>query len=1039
MPHKDKAVSEIIGTMLVFAILISTVTAFELWYVPSTQTTFDEQFQANSQSSLSSLISDLENPTLQTGQIVSQSVPMGIQGSLLTPSTQTSIYFQNSGINASLSYEVGINYKLLENTVPTAITNKVVGTFPSINGKIPTQAAYDYLNGNIYVTDYGANAITEINISTGKIINEYYVGMNPYGIVFANGLLYISNFFSYYSSNGPYSTITVFNPVSDSIVQTINSQGNNQNLLYPSGMVAVPSNEESTVDTALYVAGLSPPKGGDGYVPQMLRVNLTNTQDIKTVVPSSAISKMNRLPNRLPNYTGTSFPSPGNIINVSIDGGVYNYMWMTDYYQSAVTVYNTSSNNSIIINSYINHPFNLAYDNSQGKVYITDSQGLLLKKPIPNQGKGHRKGLYKHALHGNVTVYNSSLTNGKPSYFRTLTLPIGTPSSISMGPQTSSGQYIYFGSYNQTYNETGQFWYSSIAALNSSAVVNKNLHDYNVSSSSYNLNGSNGFIQGPDYMFYLKNLPNNGGLVVIDNTSNNVLFLGNLTGKLAASYTWNSPFNSPSSIAYDSDQNLVIVGNSLSQNIAFINPINQQILQVLPYAGENLSSIIYNPFNKFIYAANSGSNNVTVINSSNFKTVANIPIPSSSGAYARPVFVTYDPTNGSVYVLAGNTSIIYEINDTTLKSNKIILPPKTIPYAGAFSSNGTFFVTEYNVSNVAEVNLTSDKVIENFSVGLNPDTLSYDSLSSTLYVGNFASNNVSAIDLLTSKISSFSVGSGANPTATVLDPGNGYLYISNAGSNNITLNNTYTSSTYNSIATGLQPSGMVYDPENGLIYITDFGSNQVTVVNGGSTYFNFNPGKLLPVTFHGSGQIVSTGSTAYITPVTFDLQDNMILSNYSSSKYISTSANVPVSLNNNSGNVTVSAYILNLEGQSTSYSGTGSSTILLNLTNVIHNQYYIGKRFTYYDLYGNGYPAMVTGIYLVDLNYTINSPYSQEINNILFKQYNYSSQILPLNWKFAKFPVFVKSTNNSIYITISNVMKVYSINFEYTSAEMIGV
>jgi len=412
---------------------------------------------------------------------------------------------------------------------------------------------------------------------------------------------------------------------------------------------------------------------------------------------------------------------------------------------------------------------------------------------------------------------------------------------------------------------------------------------------------------------------------------------------------------------------------------------------------------------------------------------------SSSGAYARPVFVTYDPTNGSVYVLAGNTSIIYEINDTTLKSNKIILPPKTIPYAGAFSSNGTFFVTEYNVSNVAEVNLTSDKVIENFSVGLNPDTLSYDSLSSTLYVGNFASNNVSAIDLLTSKISSFSVGSGANPTATVLDPGNGYLYISNAGSNNITLNNTYTSSTYNSIATGLQPSGMVYDPENGLIYITDFGSNQVTVVNGGSTYFNFNPGKLLPVTFHGSGQIVSTGSTAYITPVTFDLQDNMILSNYSSSKYISTSANVPVSLNNNSGNVTVSAYILNLEGQSTSYSGTGSSTILLNLTNVIHNQYYIGKRFTYYDLYGNGYPAMVTGIYLVDLNYTINSPYSQEINNILFKQYNYSSQILPLNWKFAKFPVFVKSTNNSIYITISNVMKVYSINFEYTSAEMIGV
>lgn len=1039
MSHKDKAVSEIIGTMLVFAILVSTVTAFELWYVPSTQTAFDEQFQVNSQSSLSSLISDLENPTLQTGQIVSQSIPMGIQGSLLTPSTQSSIYFQNSGFNATLSYEVGINYKLLENTVPTAITNKVVGTFPSINGRIPTQAAYDYLNGNIYVTDYGANAITEINVSTGKVINEYYAGMDPYGIVFANGLLYISNFFSYYSANGPYSTITVFNPVNNSVVQTINSQGNSQNLLYPSGMVAVPSSRTSTVDTALYVSGLSYSNGK--YAPEMIKVSLTNYADIATVVSSSSI------PKNLANYSGVSFPSPNGIINVSVDGGLYNYIWMTDYYQSAVTIYNMSSGAVHFIDSYISHPFSLVYDTNYEQVYITDSSGLLLKHPIAGKGHHHKipPGQLKKARFGNVTVYNAAWTTKlPPSYFRNLTVSVGLPGAISLGPQTTSGQDIYVAGYNSTYNQTGQFWYSGIVAIDTASVYTDSA-SYNVSASSYNLNGANGFIQGPVYMFYLKNLPNGGGLVVVDNVSNNVLMLTNLNGKLIASYTWNSPFNSPSSIAYDSDQNLVVVGNSLSQNIAFISPVNQQILQVLPYAGENLSSVTYDPYNNLIYAANSGSNNVTVISPQTFKTVANIAIPSStSGAYARPTFVTYDPTNGSVYVLAGNTSVVYQINDIILSANKVILPPvngvsKTIPYAGAFSNNGTIFVAEYNVSNIAELNLTSDKVVMDFSVGLKPDALAYDSLSNTLYIGNFASNSVSAIDLNTFKISSFSVGADANPTAAVLDPGNGYLYISNAGSNNITLNNTYTSSTYNSIATGLHPSGMVYDPDNGLIYITNFGSNQVTVVNGGSTYFNFNPGKLLPVTYYGSGQIVSAGPTAYVTPVTFDLQDNMILSNYSASKYIIASANVPVSLNNNSGNVTVSAYILNLEGQSTSYSGTGSSAILLNLTNVIHNQYYIGERFTYYDLYGNGYPAMVTGIYLVDLNYTINSPYSQEINNILFKQYNYSSPGISFDWKFAKFPVFVKSTNSSIYITISTVMKVYSINFEYTNAAIVGV
>jgi YVTN family beta-propeller protein len=1035
MVHRNKAVSEIIGTMLVFAILISVLTAFELWYVPSTQTTYEEQFQVNSQESLSSLISDLENPNLQTGQIISQSLPMGIQGSFLTTSTQSSVEFQNSGYNATLSYRVGINYKLLENTVPTAITNKVVGTFPAINGKIPTQAAYDYLNGNVYVTDYGANAITEINLSTGKLLNQFYVGMNPYGIVFANGFLYISNFFSYYSANGPYSTITVFDPSNNSIVGTINAQGNNQNLLYPSGMVAVPSNRDSSVDSFLYVAALNYSYSYPNYeyVPQMLKINLTNWAAINVVVPS--------MPRNLNNSTGVSFPSPGDIINVSLDNGLYNYIWMTDYYQSAVTIFNISSQSASFIHEYINHPFSLAYDDIHGKVYITDSSSLLINHPYPHHGKGKHKGQLKKALHGNITVYNASLSTGS-GFFMNLTIPVALPAAISIGPATDSNQNIYVGGYNQTYNSTGQFWYSSIVAINTTAVA-KNSSNYINLSGSYNLNGSNGFIQGPVFMSYLQNLPNNGGLLIVDNASNNVLVITNLTGKLIASFIWDSPFNSPSTITYDSTQSLVVVGNSLSQNIALINPATQETLQESPYAGENLSSITYNPFDKLIYAANSGSNNVTVINPQTWKTVANIPIPSTSGAYSRPSFITYDPNNGSVYVLAGNTSTIYQIKNFNLTSN-IVLPSvngvsKTIPYAATFSNNGTMFIAEYNASNVAEVNLTLNKVVMNFNVGLNPDAITYDSLNNMIYVGDFASNNVSTIDLTTLKTGSFSVGNGANPTAVVLDPGNGYLYISNSGSNNITLNNTYTSYTYNSIATGMQPSGMAYDPDNGLIYITNYGSNQVTVINGGSTYFNSNPGKLIPITYYGSGQIVSVGPTAYVTPVTFNLQDNMLLSNYSASKYIIASANVPISLADNNGNVTFSAYILNLAGQSTSYSGIGVSTIVLNITKVVHNQYYIGKRFTYYDLYGNGYPAMVTGIYLASLNYTINSPYSQEINSMLFKQYNHSSSNAPFNWKFGNFPVFVKSTSSAIYLDINTVMKVYSINFVYTNAAVVGV
>ncbi|MCL5800840.1 MAG: hypothetical protein M1341_05995, partial [Candidatus Thermoplasmatota archaeon] len=287
MRKHEAGVSEIIGTMLVFAMVITSFSALELWYVPNTEGAYEQQFQQESQASLVSLISQIESPSLSYGDVISQNIPLGIQGTLLSPSQPSSIAYQEGGFSASLSYGLGINYKLLENTVPTAITNEVVGTIPDMNGLGPSQSLTE--NGITYIIDYNSNSMEEIDDTTHTVIGNFRVGLNPSGIAYdqQNGNLYISNFFAYTNYNGYlFSTITVFNTESNKIVNTINSGGLNTQLLYPSGITFVP--QPSGSGGYLYVSVMNLTSGGvsAGYTPDIAIIDLSDTSTVNLIETS---------------------------------------------------------------------------------------------------------------------------------------------------------------------------------------------------------------------------------------------------------------------------------------------------------------------------------------------------------------------------------------------------------------------------------------------------------------------------------------------------------------------------------------------------------------------------------------------------------------------------------------------------------------------------------------------------------------------------------------------------------------------------------
>ena len=116
--REDRAVAEIIGTILVFAIVVSVFTAFVAWYVPTTGTANEQAYQNSALTAFSELAAKLSSDTVQNGSTIVQDIPLGIAGvPPFQPSTSTQISSDptSSVFNFSLSFNLSLNYTITNN------------------------------------------------------------------------------------------------------------------------------------------------------------------------------------------------------------------------------------------------------------------------------------------------------------------------------------------------------------------------------------------------------------------------------------------------------------------------------------------------------------------------------------------------------------------------------------------------------------------------------------------------------------------------------------------------------------------------------------------------------------------------------------------------------------------------------------------------------------------------------------------------------------------------------------------------------------
>jgi YVTN family beta-propeller protein len=266
------------------------------------------------------------------------------------------------------------------------------------------------------------------------------------------------------------------------------------------------------------------------------------------------------------------------------------------------------STNKVIANIAVGlYPYGVAYDPSNGYVYVT------------NEGSN------------NVSVINVSTNKVIAN------IAVGY-AQVGPGPQGAaydpSNGYVYV-------TDGGSDEVSVINGSTNKVIANIAV-EYGPRGAAYD--SSNGYV-------YVANI-----------YSNSVSVINGATNTVIANISVGSE---PWGVAYDPSNGYVYVANSNSNNVSVINGLTNKVIANIA-VGSGPFGVAYDPSNGYVYVANSNSNNVSVINGLTNKVIANIAVGSGPFGVAYDpsnmyVYVT-NSNSGTVSIIS--TSPLYTLTFT---------------------------------------------------------------------------------------------------------------------------------------------------------------------------------------------------------------------------------------------------------------------------------------------------------------------------------------------------------------------------------------
>ena len=997
--RKDRGVSEVIGTMFIFAAVISILTTVVTWYVPAAQTAAEEAYQSNSLAAMATLTSEMSNPYLATGSLVNQNIPLGIQGSFIIPASTTSLSYSSTGYTGSLQYGIGLGFSY-QNAHPTsAVLNKIVGTYPTQSLVGAGAECYVPSVGNnppyLYIAGNDSSNVAVVNANTGNLVTYIYAGGNPDSLVYdpVDHLLFVSDFQSY-TSTTTYSTVSVISTSTNQYIESFQ----------------LPFTNPTSITYGQDASGI-----GHVYVASSLKPNIAELAIINGGANLSLVSQSTSAGS---GHSQIAFYASGHqLVALTTTAGTYyvlagNLGSPTSYTipSSSPVGYNAKLLDFCIVgsNMYISYA---AVGASPAGVLC-----LAVGTTTATLSEGYYNTFPSGTLPGNITFDSSTNLLGV----------------VLQGKGSTSDQIYLFSTNGILLGLTNAFVYESYV------TVDKRAMDIVYADSiSYGTGQTGNF-----YFVSSTNL----------NEESQLLINSGLLPTYSISiyqHILDNFYQNPSYAAFNIHNNYLYVSNYGSGTISVISPINNSLLARISLGpSSHPTGMAVDSRNGLIYVVESTNASIAVI--SNFALLGTIPVPVV-GTTFQPFSIAFDNNTNKIYYTANgglsgaSNGLVYAIDPTNNATSTVVSSFSGKATSLAFNSfnNQTYFVEfSQTLASFEMVSLETAKVTplqQTNSAGLY--TIVFDSYNGYLYAAFSLPSKPGLIEIYSLIGSAYSllnsIATGGEPLGPVFDAGNNLVYIPDSAPNNgdfatagsnVTIIDATKNSYISTIWTGDGAEYGAFDPNNGYVYVPDNSTSKVTVIDGGFTVFNNKPGVLVQQNLNMGGSISTSGQTNYVTPVDYIMESGSLIENFTSNNQTKVIGDLPIQLTVNSGNIYFSATAINMartsNAVSSSIASTSSTALQLQVLSEVNSLYYLGYKFYISDLYGNQYPAVVTNVVIEYFTMSFNTPFAKVLDNSLFEKFNGSGSSAPTvgTWEFnlndKSYPFYVTLNNNHLSITL---------------------
>ena len=697
-------------------------------------------------------------------------------------------------------------------------------------GSSPYAIATDAL-GNIWVTNYGSNSVTELG-PTGSLIGTYLVGANPYGIAidtYGSGNVWVAN----YGGN----SVVELSPTG-SLITTATVGTNPVGIaLDVSGNIWVANNGSSSVTQlnstgitigtySLYGYGsscgsgpsINPPEeiAMDGYGNILVTTNSGGGQSCHPIfVLSPTGSIIAAPPNSMAQAFWITFDKYKRIVWATADlNSGHNAGYQFDINGNYIGMYTTghSPNGAI------------ATDNS-GNIWVTNQDNTVsVLSPTGSIIGTYPVGKWPTGIaidaSGNVWVANAGSNNVTeivgaaqgPQYFPFPLAPTnlqavvtqvlarkGYPTQIALSwspsayatgynvytSTTSGGPYIKTAFTTTTsYLFTGVTWtvtaYFVVSAVN---AIREGCYSYEVSVPVVTLPPNE----------YVNPVGVNPFDIAIDSSGN--VWVTNYGGSTVSELTYASNYNSantfsvgagPLAIVIDSAGN-VWVDNNRDNTISELTYASNYISENTFVVGNNSNGMAIDKSGN-IWVTNANSNNVTELSSTGITIgtydVGGISPQGIAIDASGNVWVTNGSNNGppsySVTKLNSSGSLIGTYSTIGSPLGIAIDPSGNVWVANNWCGSGVICYVDKENS-ISEFNSTGS-IIGTYTVGVRPWGIAIDA-SGNVWVANDLSNTVSELSPTGSIIGTYPVGKW--PTGIAIDA-SGNVWVANYGDNTVT-------------------------------------------------------------------------------------------------------------------------------------------------------------------------------------------------------------------------------------------------------------